>query len=341
MLRYAPSQKVLIGVAGILALTCAPANGTPADDAMIANLLRDSYPNREADLHPTEPVVSIDGHFWRVVAIDGTKATVERNGARQSADVRKAIIRPAESFSAGKIAISEPDAEKTYSGISYRVELKPTTDLDNVLCALVASDTTLVVGDTEPREQTYFESVGKLKAGRRKPVLFEIKSADLPHQGRLRSNLTLYMLVFSGGQEIESSQSPDIARQVRNHAFLAHIRHLNAYEQANGNGSSAAQVDFQLLPYFGEGGAPTNLPQSTTAQIRLETDGSVKSVQLPPELSPDVAKHITTAVRGWLFLPELRDGTPVRSTLEVTIPLRGNDSDKAPPAGLPSATNTP
>jgi outer membrane biosynthesis protein TonB len=59
---------------------------------------------------------------------------------------------------------------------------------------------------------------------------------------------------------------------------------------------------------------------AVTVQLAITPEGLVDDVSLSEPYAPAVAKALQEALGGWLFLPRLKAGEPVRST--VRMPLK-------------------
>ena len=66
-------------------------------------------------------------------------------------------------------------------------------------------------------------------------------------------------------------------------------------------------------------GVPTP-KSSVTATITVEANGHVADADLPPDLPAELAHVLRDTLKGWLFLPRLRNGEPAAT--RVNVPLK-------------------
>ena len=62
-----------------------------------------------------------------------------------------------------------------------------------------------------------------------------------------------------------------------------------------------------------------NVPTSVNAKFAVTETGEVDSLELDQVLDVQVDRAIRRALDGWLFMPRLRKGYPVRTMISVPL----------------------
>ncbi|HEY5228368.1 MAG TPA: energy transducer TonB, partial [Opitutaceae bacterium] len=159
-----------------------------------------------------------------------------------------------------------------------------------------------------------FGQIGTLSAGHEAPV--KINCAYVASRS---GRYFCFPLLFSKGIEIRTSQSDSAAlffhaRDVRGHDAL-----MARYLQENPNSDKPAMAYLRFPPLLPVGQDPRALPQGIEARFDVTGSGRVESVNLTPQLDPQVSASIERALDGWLFLPRLKKGVPTRTTIRLPL----------------------
>jgi hypothetical protein len=159
-----------------------------------------------------------------------------------------------------------------------------------------------------------FKKIGDLVAGRET----EIKIASA-YVNTGRPNFFIYSLIFTKGLEIRSDQSEEIARFFRRQDMIEHSEVLDHYRAAYPAADHPAVAYLRFPPLLPQDVDPKQLPPGIVAKLSVMETGEVDSLELSPVLEPNVDHAIHRALEGWLFLPRLKKGLPVRTQIEVPL----------------------
>lgn len=66
-------------------------------------------------------------------------------------------------------------------------------------------------------------------------------------------------------------------------------------------------------------GTTEGLPAGLTATLTVDEDGKVTKVAFEPGFSEAVAKNITRCLKRWLYLPALKKGSPISTSVKVPL----------------------
>jgi protein TonB len=86
-------------------------------------------------------------------------------------------------------------------------------------------------------------------------------------------------------------------------------------------GNMGARVLYQPKPEIPEALRHRSLDLVALARFRIGPDGSAQVELVEPTPDPELNRSLTETLRKWRFFPELRDGRPVASTLDIRIPI--------------------
>ena len=161
-----------------------------------------------------------------------------------------------------------------------------------------------------------FGEIGDVPAGRETPVKINCVYA-VPDGGAYY----LFPLIFSKGVEIRTDQSDFAARFFRQQEMVAHADLLARYREKFPSADHPAVPYLRFPPLLPDGIDPRSLPAIEARFAVMET-GEVDSLEFTQVLDPSVDQAIRRAVNGWLFLPRLKKGMPVRTMVERAAYLR-------------------
>jgi hypothetical protein len=159
-----------------------------------------------------------------------------------------------------------------------------------------------------------FRQIGDLAAGREAKV--KINCSYVAPKGNL---FYYFPLIFSKGLEIRTDQCEVAAHFFRISEMAAHEAMLARYRQENATSDRPAIAYLRFQPELPADVDPRVLPPTVNARFAVTESGEVDSVVLDQVLDVRVDHEIRRALNGWLFLPRLRKGYPVRT--QIVVPL--------------------
>jgi hypothetical protein len=128
-----------------------------------------------------------------------------------------------------------------------------------------------------------------------------------------------FPLIYSKGLEIRTDQSELSADFFRRGEMAAHEALLERYRQRNPEADRPASPYLRFQPQLPIDVDPRSLPAVITVKFAVTEAGEVDSIEIAQVLAEPVDREIRRAVNGWLFLPRLKKGYPVRSFIEVPL----------------------
>jgi hypothetical protein len=129
-------------------------------------------------------------------------------------------------------------------------------------------------------------------------------------------------LLFSKGLEIRSNRSEFTARFFRYQELVTHDLLVAQYRK------QYPAADRPLMPYLSfppllpDAVDPKSLPSTIDVRFMVTERGEVDSLVVDQPLDPLAEHAIQRALDGWLFMPRLKAGQPVRTL--VKLPLSFN-----------------
>ncbi len=82
-----------------------------------------------------------------------------------------------------------------------------------------------------------------------------------------------------------------------------------------------ARVLYQPKPEIPEQLRRRSLELAALARFHIAADGSAQVELVEPTPDPDLNRSLMETLKKWRFFPELRNGKPVASTLDIRIPI--------------------
>ena len=311
-----------------------------------AGALADPWPQdgREAPLHPTIITAEYKGKVYPITDVSAEVPEIEVEGklrklhSDQSYGTPRAVV-----FAPGFVTFTSQNASASTTTTSTRMTgmgLSGNTVIPGTVSETGEYDCTLVA--SEPHSDCYiavifyrvgdggspvpgstaiaFRQIGDLAAGRETKVA--INGSYFAPPGVLA---TYFPLVFSKGLEIRTDQCENAARYFRRGEMDTHSALLAHYRQQNPGADKPASAYLRFRPELPPGVDPRSLPPTITARFAVTETGEVDGVELDHVLDVKVDREIRRALGGWLFMPRLKKGYPVRSM--ITVPLSfGQDS---------------
>src|SRR5258708_39172587 len=86
-------------------------------------------------------------------------------------------------------------------------------------------------------------------------------------------------------------------------------------------GNMGARVLSQPKPEIPEQLRRRSLELAALARFHIAADGSAQVELVEPTPDPDLNRSLMETLKKWRFFPELRNGKPVASTLDIRIPI--------------------
>jgi hypothetical protein len=189
---------------------------------------------------------------------------------------------------------SEPHSETYIAVIFYRMDLSGAPDLGSAAIA--------------------FREVGDLPAGAEKDVA--ISCAYVAPPG---NRYYLFPLVFTKGREIRTDQSERVAAFFRSQEMETHRSIVDKYEQQFVTADKPPVPYLRVPPVLPNGVKANAIPGTIKASFTVTEDGEVDGITLDQALDPQVSHEVRRALNGWLFLPCLKKGYPVRVPVETSL----------------------
>ena len=298
------------------ALACAAAIAQPVDFT-------------PAPARPVVPFVKLETGFAPMAAIDRSDwptALVEGKSVRAE-DRNTYAFLAGDTFAPGHVAVTQleitnwstqyTDGDNVpFSSIPTHsvVSAKLTSDIDiedaSILLLVFDSDQST---DSVPAFGASPRHVGKLRAGKGKKI--QLKFPPLGGSRRWAWSI----VVFSGGQQIRSSG--DNAHALPRFLDITErFRHAQKLSERR-RGPDAAVGLFRRMPFeFSDELKQRYAGQSLMAAVDIDRDGEVSRVRLLGDLSdPALRQAVVSSLRLWLFLPPLKNGSEIGTTVHVPI----------------------
>lgn len=159
-----------------------------------------------------------------------------------------------------------------------------------------------------------FGNIGEIAAGRE--IAINLNCAYIIPGG---GTYYLFPMVFSKGVEIRSDQCEIEAHFFHQQEAAAHAELVTRYRHKFANADHSIAVYMRYPPLLPDDIDPRSLPAGIQAKFSIMETGEVDSLEIIPALDPRVDRALRRAINGWLFLPQLRKGIPVR--VLVNLPL--------------------
>jgi hypothetical protein len=167
------------------------------------------------------------------------------------------------------------------------------------------------------------QAVGALRADETKHVELTLRLVSPQRlagrgQGRPGDGLAriLYWQLFSEGVELQTNLSVEVSTFHRRREEQALKVAVAAWLKENARRDRSLQPFLQIPPLLA---SKEGLPSSVLATLVVEPDGLVSSVALDPAPALGPRAALESALGGWLFLPEVRAGYPVGTTIRVPL----------------------
>jgi hypothetical protein len=303
--------------------------------ALADQWLQDS---RQAPLHPTIFTADFKGKSYPVIAASAEVPEIEADGKLRKLYSDQSYQTPrAVGFAPGFVTFKAQHASSNMTTMSTRLtgpgmagSMVPggtTSESGQYDCTLVASEAHadcylavvfFRVDDAgNPLAGTTaiaFRQIGDLVAGRE--VKVTVNGSYFAPPG---VKAAYFPMVFSKGLEIRTDQSDNAAAYFRRGEMAVHGALLAHYRQQNPTSDKPASAYLRFRPELPIGVDPRSLPPTITAKFAVTESGEVDAVEIDQVLDVKVDQELRRAFSGWLFMPRLKKGIPVRTM--ITVPL--------------------
>jgi hypothetical protein len=286
--------------------------------------------------HPTVIATDLNGKTYPIVGVAGEHPQIVVDGATITLKSRAQSYQPmrAMGFAPGFINITKENASTKITARSFaydkngqQVPVGNSDDDGYFECSVVAAEdhpgcfVAVLFCQLRPNGEPIavttalaFGSLGDLKAGREsKAKIFKAYIAPVG------THYYYFIMVLSKGREIRTNLSHFNDQFFRHREVLEQQEMLEEYKEKFKAMDHPAvpyvRIPIQLPPEVD----PHTLPPNFTASLVVTEAGLVDEIQLGDSLSPTARSAISSELGGWLFLPRLKQGNPVRT--QIVMPL--------------------
>ncbi len=320
-------RRVVTGLAFLTPLWCA------AQSAFVDEQMRSPAP-----LHPTVLVADYKNQKLPIVNAAGMDPEVEYDGKlkKLSSHARYLPLR-AMTFAPGSIEIEDQQANSQHTGIVYHFSngsevsggtadehsdygatVVPSESYKDCYLAVLFFDQGFMKGTEDPGSIiVFFQHIDDLVAG--KPAKVRMKFGYMDEDQVKK--LTFFPLIFSGGREIKSNLSEYSAIFFRRLELVQHEKILSDYIAKNVGKDAPLKPYVRVMPKLPDKIDLQTLPAQVDASFMVDEEGTVYSVQIETPVEHEAEEAIHDALRGWLFLPRLKEGRAIRTMVRVPIKL--------------------
>ena len=319
-------RRAFLVLMGLTPLICA------AESAFVAEQMRTRPPD-----HPTMIVAEYKGETLPIVAAYQMDPEVEYKGELRRLPTDRATFQPrrAAAFAPGSVEITDQHANARKLGIvyhfanggeakgdtldehsDYEAILHPTASYRNCYIAVMFVDKDFMSGlGNSPSSIVLFKHINDLVAGKPEKVQTTFGYIE-PEKFK---KLVFFTLVFSGGMEIKSSSSAYSAAFFRRVELTEHEQILTNYKTKNLGKDHPLTPYLRIQPEIPEGIDWKTFPSTVNASFMVDENGTVYSVQIETKIPHEAEVAIRRALRGWLFLPKLKQGVPTRTMANIPL----------------------
>lgn len=193
-----------------------------------------------------------------------------------------------------------------------------TSDRDQKACyvAVVFVDRDYLARHTDVSSaQVAFESIGDLAKGKRTLISFHFK--DFESGGK---HFVLFPLLFSHGREIRTNLSAENIAFFRRQDEQVHRQLLERYVEANAGRDHPLQPYVRVSPDL-VAGFGTSAPLKVAITGTVEETGELNSVEISPDVDPQMNRWIRESLEQWRFLPRLVQGHAVETRIRIPLEI--------------------
>jgi len=288
-------------------------------------------------LHPSVIMVNYNGKSYPVTAVAGEVPEIEVDGKLVRLHSSQTYEpRLAGGYGRGSLQFKAQSSSSQVTTMSYRMQGTNGVSIIPGGTISTSGEYKCTIVSTEPQSGCYiaivffrqdaqgvpdthsiaiaFENVGNLAAGRETAVKVDCAYV-MPGGGKYY----FFPMAFSKGVEIRSDQSEIEAQFFHHQETAAHAVLLAHYRQKFQNADHKVVAYLRFPPLLPEDVDPHTLPPVIEATFAVVETGEVDSLEIKQTLDPRVENAIRRALNGWLFLPQLRKGIPVRTMIDLPL----------------------
>jgi len=284
--------------------------------------------------HPTIVLVEQEGTWLPVYdATTSGKTIVKIEGKTKTLSTGARLrFKRANSFAPGFVNIRDNYEDPRPVGTGSYVRGLAKSDRAYTHCMAV-----MIAYSPNAREPVYQADIHiaclgipDLKVGKETRVLVNLPELQI-------AGAPAVLLLFSEGQEIQTTHSDAAGAFFRRLEVDSHERVLRDYREKFQNADHAAQVYLRFPPVFPENLDLSKLPELVHLSLVVGRDGIVEDLHLAENLPQAEALPILRAVGGWLFVPQLKNGYEQGVSKQVVLQLR-EPATPAPKQDKPADT---
>ncbi|MEX0326518.1 MAG: energy transducer TonB [Puniceicoccaceae bacterium] len=244
--------------------------------------------------------------WWPVVGIGKKRPLIASDKGLEEVTAR--AIRCQRRMVVNDIYVERYSIEKsrTEDRVFVNVEIKSSVPLENAFAMILYTPE----GSRNPKGR--WTKMRPLTGG-----VQTMKLQFLP-KGIPETGWTLHF--FHGGKELYDPARTDLKDAMIGDAYRLYLtRHIQNADSGDANPvpfmMPISQADPELLPKGTE-------PYLVKVKIKIAKSGKVTEHTIMDELSNELAQHISQTVDGWWFLPRIKAGQPVATTVVMPLKLR-------------------
>jgi hypothetical protein len=303
--------------------------------------------NLPPPLHPTVIFGQNKGKSEPIVAVRGESPQIMVDGKLKSLpwgkDVHYMPMRAA-GFAPGSIALrkmeansfktklvlmfstgGEVDGGTLNAGSNFSATLIPTQDYKDCFAAIVIFDQDYLEDKTDQHNAfVQFEKVPDLIGGKENKIKLHFGFINTEER-----RLGYFPLFFTAGREIRTDQCETTARFFRKMELTRHQMLLKGYLEKNAaTPALALQPYLRVPPIFTEPAILADAPDKVGVSFLVNEEGQMENLQFESPLPNDVSVVLRRTLNGWLFLPRIKDGRPMRSVVRMPLELHAKAEAK-------------
>jgi hypothetical protein len=280
---------------------------------------------------------TIDAKVVPVVGVVGQKAQLDSNGKSVEApgNASYGFVRMP-SFGPGLVTIKNQvhqkmqdeirsdngmvitDIPNNWASSEYHARITSDTAFESAFAVVVVFDREFLNGGPAAAPGVYFKALGALGANETRELVVNIGKYPEP----ARERLVMFPLIFVGGREIRTNLAELPAAYFRRLELSRHGNIVANYVKKNEGADKGLQPYVRVAPIFSATDrAGGNLPPKVNVRLAVGEDGIVSQADAQGELPAGVKTELERAMRGWLFLPQLKAGQPtaIKAAVPITI----------------------
>lgn len=279
---------------------------------------------------PSMVTTEYQGKMLPVVRMVGTDPVVMVDGKEKRIRTEPSyILSRAESFSPHRVKLLRINLDRTafaivadesnqgenaprFGNTYFDTTLQSRETLKGGYAAIVMYVIDQVDGELSFPTQVVVRDLPELPAGKETVVRI---SAPL---GTMRNDLRYFLQIFdaNGREVITSNMDPAWDYYAMRDAQQLK-RGIRKYLAQHPGENRAVEPVMMPKPVFADG---VPVPKSEiSAVLEITPEGTVRQITLRGELESSAYQDIAQALRGWLFLPQLKDGQPVATKVQVPL----------------------